>query len=103
MAGLDPGVAARPLPLPGAFHDPVGESEGDIAGSIAAAIEHDDDLVGKGECRETIDKLPLFIVSDDQGGQVCLLRSFHPDFPWLGCDEALDAEVIVFMPQTRAC
>ncbi len=46
-AGVDPGVAARSFPLPSAFDEPLGEPAGDLARPVGAAVEDDDDLVGK--------------------------------------------------------
>src|SRR6266481_6797284 len=59
-AGVDPGVAARPFPLPGALDETLGKAQRDLARAIAAAVEHDDDLVGKAETGETVRELAFF-------------------------------------------
>ena len=35
---VDPGMAARPFPLPGAFDETLGKAQCDLAGTIAAAV-----------------------------------------------------------------
>ena len=55
----DTGVAPRPFPLPGAFDEPIGEAPRDLARAVAAAVEHDDDLVGKAETGEAVGELAL--------------------------------------------
>ena len=39
----------------------------DLAGPIATAVEHDDDLVGEAEGPEAVAKLPLLVMDDDEG------------------------------------
>src|SRR6516165_10562859 len=63
-AGIDPGVAPRPFPLPGALDDSVGELPRDVARPVAATVEHDDDLVGKPKTGEAIGELSLFVMRD---------------------------------------
>ena len=58
-AGVDPGMAARPLALPAAFDQAIGKRPGDLARAVAAAVEDDDDLVGKAEPAKTIGELTL--------------------------------------------
>src|SRR5216683_3119722 len=66
-AGVDPGMSACPFPLPGAFDDQLGEPARDLAGSISAAVEYDDDLVGEAEGTEAVGKLALLVVDNDEG------------------------------------
>src|SRR5207253_3019981 len=53
-AGVDPGVPARPFPLPRALNEPIGRAPRDLTGSVAAAVEHNDDFVGKTERGEAV-------------------------------------------------
>ena len=76
-AGVDPGVAARPFPLPGAFDEPLGKTESDIARPVAAPVEHDDDLVGKAERSEAVGELAFLIADHDESGKGCRLGSTH--------------------------
>ncbi len=55
--------------LPGALDDPVGIAPGYLARAVGAAVEDDDDLVGKGEGIETVGKLALLVAGDDEGGE----------------------------------
>src|SRR5215469_2861359 len=73
--GLDPGVTARPFPLPGPRDDTFGETECDLAGAVMATVEHDNDFVRKGQCPKTVGKLTLFIMSDDKSGKARSLPS----------------------------
>ncbi len=65
-AGVDPGMAARTFALPRALDDVVGEAGGDFARAVAAAVEHDDQLVGKAEAGEAVGKLGLLVAGHDQ-------------------------------------
>ena len=69
MAGVDPGTAAGSFPLPSAFDEAPSESAGNIAGPVGAAIEDNDDLVGKAQTAQAFRKLPLLVVNNDQGGE----------------------------------
>lgn len=64
--GLDSGMAARPFPLPAAFDKAPREATGDLAGAIAAAVENDDDFIGKAETGETIGEPTLLVTGDDE-------------------------------------
>src|SRR5256885_9512356 len=73
----DPGAAAdrdarmtpRPFPLPGALDDAIGELQRDIARAVAAAVEHDDNFVGKTEAGQTLGELGFLVMRDDQRRQ----------------------------------
>src|ERR1700730_14205643 len=68
-AGLDPGVPARPLALPRACDEALGEGQRDLPRAVTAAVEHDDGLVGKTAAGEKIGELAFFVMGDDQGGK----------------------------------
>ena len=74
---VDPGMATRSFPFPGTFDEPPGESVGDLAGPISAAIEDDDDLVGKGQTSEAFGQLALLVVDNDKGGEAGSALSIH--------------------------
>src|SRR5271167_2169633 len=71
-AGIDPGVPARPLALPGALDKAIGKAPRYLARAVETAIEHDHDLVGKAKTRKAIGELTFFIPDDDDG------RELHP-------------------------
>ena len=50
---------------------------GDLARPVGAAIEDNDDLVGKAQTPQAFGKLPLLVVNDDQGGEARSARSVH--------------------------
>src|SRR3984893_13871017 len=68
-AGLDPDMPARPLALPCAFDEALGEGQRDLPRAVTAAVEHDDGLVGKAEAGETIGELAFFVMGHDQRGK----------------------------------
>ena len=70
-------MATRPFPLPGTFDEPLGEPAGDLAGPISAAVEDDDDLVGKAQTGEAFGQLPLLVVDNDEGGEGGSRRPIH--------------------------
>src|SRR5262249_28725478 len=69
VAGVDPGVPAHPFPLPSTLDDQPGKPGRYIAGTIAAAVENDDDLVGETERREAVGKLQLLVMDNDESGE----------------------------------
>ena len=73
-AGVDPGVPARPLALPGALDQAIGKAPRYLPRAVTTAIEHDDDLVGKVDTGKAIGKLTLFVPDDDNGREP---RSVH--------------------------
>ena len=78
-AGGDPGVAARPFPLPSPFDDAVGEPAGDLARPVGAAVEQDDDLVGKAQTGEAVGELRLLVMRDDEGGEAGRAQRYLSD------------------------
>ena len=62
----NPGVAARPLALPGALDDALGEAACDVLRAVFAAVEHDDDLVGEAEPRQALGELRFLVMGDNE-------------------------------------
>ena len=70
-------MAARPFPLPTTFDEMPGEPACDLPRPVAAAVEDNDDLVGKTETGEAFGQLPLFVVNYNQGGEAGSPRPIH--------------------------
>src|SRR5271169_3200858 len=66
-AGVDPGMPARPLALPGALDQAIGKASRYLARAVTTAIKHDDDLVGKTHTGKAIGELTLFVPDDNDG------------------------------------
>jgi hypothetical protein len=61
-------MAARPFALPSTFDEMPGEPACDLPRPVAAAVEDNDDLVGKAQTAEALGQLPLFVMNNDKGG-----------------------------------
>src|SRR5262249_2857652 len=76
-AHVDAGVTARPFPLPSTFDEAVGEPVSDLARPIGAAVEDDNDLIGKAQTAQAFGQLPLLVVDNDKDGEGGLQRPVH--------------------------
>jgi hypothetical protein len=77
VAGVDPSMATRSLALPGTLDEPLCEAASDLARPVTAAVEDNDDIVGKTETGEAFGQLPLFVMNYNQGGEAGSSRPIH--------------------------
>src|SRR5258708_68484 len=61
-------MTTRPLALPGAFDDAIGEQLRNFLRVIGAAVEHDDQLVAEIERLQALGELRLFVMGNDDCG-----------------------------------
>jgi len=60
-------MAARSFALPGTFEEPARKPLGDLARPVIAAVEDNDDFVGKAQTSETFGQLALLVMDNDEG------------------------------------